>query len=225
MEREIRLGWLAGILEGEGSFQINKAGSKRKHFVYGIAITNSDLIILGKCKEILEENGISCSLYPGKIYYKHRKKIYNLVIRRIDDLVKLLTIILPYLIGQKKSQAKIMLDFLTRRKYLTEANKNFSPRQIAYDDVDNAYFKSLKALMHNPAPVETITLSTHTKIAKTCQIENCNAKYYAKGYCQEHYEKLVKYPKDKLREALMGKDRVRAGKQLPELAEMTNRLN
>lgn len=220
MERKIKLGWLAGILEGEGCFTISKAGSNRKHFVFNISITNSDLIILNKCKEILKENDISCALHSRKIYYEHYKKTYNLNIRNMGNIVKTLIIILPYLVGQKKSQAKIMLDFLERRKYLTDTNKDFSPRQIAYDEIDYAYFKSFKALKTNPASVETCALSTHIKVAKTCQIENCNAEYYAKGYCKKHYDKLVKYPKDKLRELLMGKDTVRAA-NINKIAEIS----
>ena len=152
---DIKLAWLAGILEGEGSLALNKAGNKRKHFVFSISITNTDLMILNECVSILKNIGVETHLHKRKVYFENRKIGYNLNINGIDNLIKMINAIMPYLIGQKKSQANLMLEFLIRRKTIMDNNIGNSARRIAYDEVDYSYLKAFQDLKSITESVET----------------------------------------------------------------------
>ncbi len=56
--------WLAGYLEGEGSFAINP---DRRYI--GISVTSTDLDILRKIKDIFEFGNICCSYKPENYKY------------------------------------------------------------------------------------------------------------------------------------------------------------
>ena len=218
---DIKLAWLSGIVESEGCFTMCKASvnlNKRKHFTFCISITNTDLMILNECISILKNINVETHLHKRKIYFEHRKIGYNLNINGIDNLIKTFNAIMPYLIGQKKSQANLLLEFLIRRKTLMDKNIGNSARRIAYDEIDYSYLKSFQELKSITESVETRALSIPKKTVKKCIIEGCNAKYYSKDYCQKHYDK-AHY------RLLRDKDTVQTNGQPLEVAEMTTRLN
>lgn len=160
MEKEIKLSWLAAIIEGEGCFSFHKAGGNRKHFGFTINITNTDLIILDECAKILNSHDIHTKFYMRKVYFAHRKQGYNLIVNGLDGITKTIDLILPYMIGEKKAQAIIMREFLIRRKSLSVANVGHSARRIAYNEIDYSYFNAFNSLK-NPKPVETERSPSH----------------------------------------------------------------
>jgi len=170
---DIKLSWLAGIVEGEGCFSLCKADDKRKHFVFNISITNTDLMILNECISILKNIEVETHLHQRKVYFTHRKVGYNLVINGIDNLIKTLNAIIPYLIGQKKSQAILMVEFLNRRKSLLDNNAGHSYRRIAYDEIDYSYLKAFQELKPITKPVETKRSLSHVDkvIVRTTNID------------------------------------------------------
>lgn len=155
MKKEIKLAWLAGIMEGEGCFSINSAGKNRNYFVYCISITNTDLIILQKCVSILKEIGIGVRIKSRNKQIKNRRMRYDLKIEGIKKMICFINAINPYIVGQKKMQAELMLNFLKRRLKIIDFNKGKSPRRRAYDIVDYSYLEAMKKLRDITVSVET----------------------------------------------------------------------
>lgn len=104
----IRLAWLGGILDGEGTVRCYR--TKKSGKIYGMSIINTDQGILNEVKSILEENGIFYSMYNKKTYstpssYKGTLDCYAIVVSRKNDTKKVFELLLPYLKGVKHQRA------------------------------------------------------------------------------------------------------------------------
>lgn len=158
-----KINWLVGILEGEGSLCMckghrNRNGWDLRHFNITIAITNTDLLILSECKIIIDGiTGGNCKIRDKADKKNKGKKCFNLVVEGFAILTILLKRITPYIIGEKKAQAELILQFLKRRE-LVKGNKKKSPK---YTEEDLKYLEAMSALKQTES-VETIRFSTRT---------------------------------------------------------------
>jgi hypothetical protein len=114
------IGWLSGIIDGEGSIY---AAIKETYpyFRYSFQLVNTNKEMLNKFQSILkgicgDENAkfpIFLKKYSTGIVGK--KQCYALQIRRIDDLKKILTVVLPHL-TEKRNKATYLLTTLNNHK-------------------------------------------------------------------------------------------------------------
>jgi len=168
---QIKLAWLAGIIEGEGCFSINQAGKDRNYFVYCISITNTDSVLLNQCSEILKEINVDNRVVRRNIQIENRRTRYDLKVEGIDKLILTINAIMPYIFGQKKAQAELMLNFLLRRKKVIGFYQGKSPRRRAYDSVDQAFLNAMKELKSATEPVETersLSLADKVTVRTAC---------------------------------------------------------
>jgi len=117
------IGWLAGIIDGEGSlahyYSIrNHDPSLKRSPSYGVYIVNSDMDILNDVKKIYNKievfgniNLKSATKKQREGSFAYTKPCYELVVRRRLDVEKLLKLVIPFLHGNKKVKARAMLDF------------------------------------------------------------------------------------------------------------------
>lgn len=100
-----RLSWIGGIIDGEGSIQINRYKNfKPVKYVLAVVVVNCDKSII----DVLQKS------FPGGISFltryekKHRKAmVWSLCNLKAEKFLK---IILPYLVA-KKNQAEVALNF------------------------------------------------------------------------------------------------------------------
>ena len=111
------LGWLAGIIDGEGSigFKRSKQNRQKKTYIrYSplIQISNCDVCLLNEVKRILDLIKVRYSFWMKKENQRNPQwqNSGNISIYSFKDARKFLEIILPYLIA-KKERAKILLEF------------------------------------------------------------------------------------------------------------------
>jgi hypothetical protein len=157
---KIKLAWLVGIFEGEGSFSLSRSRKRYAFFNLNIRITNTDLMLLRECKEIAEkEIGIKTSINGRNKIIENRKPRYDLLIYSLESGFKFLSAILPYLIGEKKAQAQLLIQFLNRRLAIKKAG--LRARNAAYTEEDKAYYTAIKALRKITEPVETERSLSH----------------------------------------------------------------
>lgn len=119
-EENIDIGWLAGIIEGEGSLGIyfSKRKNGKPFPLYTIAIVNTDERILGKIKRFYDRIGIYANINPKSAMGK--KQCYELVVRRRADVERLVGIVEPFMIGYKKDKAQLMLEFFSKNPINTK---------------------------------------------------------------------------------------------------------
>jgi len=115
------LAWLAGIIDGEGYIGI-QLERIRKHSVVrratvGLQISNTDEDIALKAVFIIKKIGANPYLKIDKTALKKttKKIVYVVVIHRMAVLLKVLKPVLPYLTGNKKMRAELIIEFCESR--------------------------------------------------------------------------------------------------------------
>ncbi|MHA1773399.1 MAG: LAGLIDADG family homing endonuclease [Candidatus Heimdallarchaeota archaeon] len=135
--------WLAGFVDGEGSFFITKSSDKRRktqnfQLYPKIDICNTDWKVL---EEIRKRLGI------GAIHKKpkkgNRKTQKAFITRNQAEILKLTELLIPYL-KVKRKQAELLREFVLLRK---QANTTgLGGRRVSYSDRAIHIYKELKAL-------------------------------------------------------------------------------
>ena len=120
---EVRLSWLAGILDGEGTISFASKFSKSSrqknyHFRPELKVDNTDQVMLDEIMSILDEVGAAYYVRDtGKSPSKRNpnwKKSTRIIIEGLKRLRSFLPIISPYLIN-KKPQADLLMEYIESR--------------------------------------------------------------------------------------------------------------
>ena len=124
--KDTQRAWLAGIVDGEGSFVIFRRTniSKNKETIItataSITITNSNKEIIDECANILDE----CNIKYWMWYEKdgtHLRRQKRISVRNYGAIIQLINLIEGDLIG-KKDQANLMKTFVDKARKRTSFN-------------------------------------------------------------------------------------------------------
>lgn len=108
MPTEAQLGYVAGILDGEGSISLSRSRCNTKAHLYRcphVRIFNTDKRILNAVYAY-----VGGSMSPHLDQYGNSKPCYRLEWNSKPRIAELLTKLLPYLVG-KKERAVVMIAF------------------------------------------------------------------------------------------------------------------
>jgi hypothetical protein len=136
------VGWLAGIIDGEGSITFSKPKNPEStlKIAYGVHIVNSCEEMIDKCVRIINQfddgKGRLIEKKP-KVYrksvFKMNKGCYQITLRRYGTIKNLLQAITPHL-TEKKLKAQKLLNFVSKRKLWSDLKEdelqeylNFTP--------------------------------------------------------------------------------------------------
>lgn len=157
-QREI--GWLAGIIDGEGSIMFGKSKNKESrtgwNLYNGIHIVNTNKEMIEKCSDIIFKicHNVETSTRKtmSRIELKHYennmvkyttnlpKKCYQITLRNKDWTIALLEKLLPDL-TEKRKRSDALLQILKHRTNLAkQAKKNGTKAFYDMNDTDQ-YFK------------------------------------------------------------------------------------
>lgn len=113
--QQVTLGWLAGILDGEGSFIVRCTHVERKKraILAQIKVSSTDATIAAGVVEALDMLDVShyISEYAEK---GNRKRVWDVIIGKQTHIKKLLDIITPYL-TRLRGRGILMLRFCNSR--------------------------------------------------------------------------------------------------------------
>lgn len=113
--------WFAGFSDGDGSFNINKAGTPS----YCVGCTN--LRTINSIKNFLFLNGINYyykTELPGRNHLPTCKlRMHTLFVNNPEDIIKLIDIIGPFLIS-KKEKSSVIYEYCLSRKQRKGKNRN-----------------------------------------------------------------------------------------------------
>ena len=103
-------GYLAGILDGEGSFGLSPL--LRKQINAWMTVANTDLRILDFCKQVTGGLGNVIAQKPQKSPRHRLQYVWNVGAR--NELRAILPFVIPFLRG-KAEQARLLLEYCERR--------------------------------------------------------------------------------------------------------------
>ena len=130
-ERLIKLAWLAGAWEADGSFQLNKNNLRRQktwQLAPACGFTNTDIEFVAEVIGILKSNGLAYHQFnriQTGFGTKIRAEIRVIGIKRVQ---RFLTLLIPFLKSEKKYEAQLILDFCNLRLSLPKGS-NYTDKE------------------------------------------------------------------------------------------------
>ena len=118
---DFELGFIVGLLEGEGSFRCNR-GNNRTSTCMVISVNMTDLDVIKHIAKLLGVTSKIMSYNPNKYRkFKHKAKImYQIELRGIKA-IEIMKIILPYMSKRRQIKIKSLLkEFKSQTKYLVD---------------------------------------------------------------------------------------------------------
>jgi hypothetical protein len=134
--------WFAGLIDGEGTITVFKHEESTGWKLGPIlSVVNTDPNIINQVQKLAEGENVNFTLFTRVHANPKHATAYQLNMRNVNYIVKMLNIILPYLIG-KKAQAEICLRFCKSRL----KNRSDGGRALPYTDKEWKMCKELYAL-------------------------------------------------------------------------------
>lgn len=156
------IGYLAGVIDGEGCIFASKPWKKSKdrpngryHFDLKVVIINTSRLLLDKCDRILMDLGIAFKDIPTP-HKRIKKPMWEIRIHKKSELRKLLPRIVDDLSSKKRS-AEEVIDFLNK-------HEDLNPGIVRQHGLPDGYFEDYVKLYNilkkqkgkSPLSVETI---------------------------------------------------------------------
>lgn len=109
------LSWLAGILEGEGCFQMTKAKyGKYTRYYPRVTLVNTDILMLDTVAQIFKSNKIGFHIHTRQ-RTKNCKPTMAFTIQGIKRAAKLLPLIIPHMRSKKRKAAELLYEYVQWR--------------------------------------------------------------------------------------------------------------
>jgi hypothetical protein len=148
--KKIKLAWLAGIMDGEGSFGMRRGRNKKNPNVFynpQTQIVNCNFDMLDEIKSILRFYKIKFSFDIRKDTRKANwSDSGRIALTNLDGNIKFIELIIPFMIA-KKPQAKILLEFCKKRKLVDHKSRHLNGNFIkTYDGSEEKVFLELHKL-------------------------------------------------------------------------------
>lgn len=146
---EVELGWLAGIIDGEGSvilFLGVRKGEKLNNVSPEVVMGNTDFAMIDRYVDILGRLGVGLFVgtklpsyktgiensHPSTKKYKPLKVVTTAGFLRVK---KLLDVVTPYLVTDKRKKSELLLQLIDRRLSRCVANGKYSNKRYDVGDL------------------------------------------------------------------------------------------
>ena len=105
------IGWLAGIMDGEGSIGVKCSHRESGTFSPVVSICNTNQRLIDKIRLIFEKLGIKCNIQNKKVYSDNHSLAVNIYVCDRTSVIKLCQSIEQYCTS-KKTQLNLVIDYL-----------------------------------------------------------------------------------------------------------------
>ena len=116
--------WLAGFMEGEGTFSIyhqKRKGRDGDLLRATVSVENTDPALIQHSVEIFES--IGCTMHISTcMKAKSTKMVYRIGTANAIYVKVICEVLIPYLFGEKLAKAKLLLSFVSKRLEKRQSN-------------------------------------------------------------------------------------------------------
>lgn len=128
---DAEIGWLAGIIDGEGHIGLSNQNTKKVRSVRAdLQIVNTDEALIEKLVLVLRKMGVN----PHIRKRVHEKKTWStnwiVTVGKFAQIKRVLDIVKPHLTGMKRDKADAVLDLIESRMKKTRADR-YDDRELA----------------------------------------------------------------------------------------------
>ncbi|MCE5212500.1 MAG: LAGLIDADG family homing endonuclease [Deltaproteobacteria bacterium] len=140
---DLEIGWLAGIIDGEGYIGFSRQNSKKVRSIRpDIQVVNCDPDVILKIRKILNIMGINPYIRERMHDKKKFSSNYILQMSRFSHVKKLIDTIGHLLTGEKQKRAKLMIELVNSRIIKTKRDR-YTDYELSLVDT---YFDKMKGV-------------------------------------------------------------------------------
>jgi predicted RNA-binding protein with EMAP domain len=140
---DLEIGWLAGIIDGEGYIGFSRQNTKKCRSIRpDIQVVNCDPDVILKIRKILNMFGINPYIRERMHDKKKWSRNYILSMSRFSHLKKLIDTIGHLLTGEKKKRAELMIELVNSRITKTKSDK-YTDYELSLVET---YFETMKGI-------------------------------------------------------------------------------
>ena len=152
MPTQAELGWLAAMIDGDGSVTMSIAFDKRRGYTWyvpHVAVANTDPAIVAEVTRLLDAIGCRYHASVSNVRKGHfgKKDCWQIVVHHFQSIVVLLTQVAPYMKSVKGAKAELMLRWLAMRIPKRQRGAN---SKRAYTENEHRLAMEVRTFM--PAP-------------------------------------------------------------------------
>jgi hypothetical protein len=156
---DLEIGWMAGILDGEGSISMRAWPYKGKiHFVVSVSVSNTSRELLTKFSDICSKLGVNLH-WISKSVPSGNLPGWDIETKKISHCARILRSTIANLTS-KQEKASLVLSFCERRlafaKECVENGTDIS-KKYPYNDDDWAFFREFAERFHHKTKTVTST--------------------------------------------------------------------
>ncbi len=135
------IGYLIGIIDGEGCYQFGKKYEYKGYSIYAprITIFNNNIHIIQQTIDILKSLDITYNLWKTKLHGKEKSVGYRIEIAEVKRVKKFTDLLLQYPSG-KKERAKLLNDYCKFRLSIPWGKRK------SYVNEEQVFFNKLKEM-------------------------------------------------------------------------------
>lgn len=135
---QAEIGWLAGIIDGEGHIGLSRQGTKKGDAIKtDLQIVNTDFALIDKVVDIMRRLGVNPYI-RDRVHNKETWATNRIVsVGRFAHIKIILDVCKEYLTGMKREKADVMMALIESRMTKTKAD-----RYDAHENELVAYFRN-----------------------------------------------------------------------------------
>lgn len=150
------IGWLAGIIDGEGYLGLRwnlQRHRKKRYAQPQMHIANTDEAIILRCQSIIRKLGLNPYIRARQLKFGNRKIDYRIQLKNMSKVMRLLKAVRNDLTGNKKQRADIIIQFCEIR--LERWERNGTAKYLPYTEKELQLIEQCQPLMKRGASETT----------------------------------------------------------------------
>lgn len=132
---DVELAWFAGLLNGDGCFSLKfrMRGETLKCDI-SLTLTQCDPVLVEKATDLLNRLGVNPHLSEYEPSGAGVRTKWHVRLTKMSHIGIVIDAIVPFMIGEKEAQAKLMKRYIDRRmEYVNPGNRRWEGGEIAND--------------------------------------------------------------------------------------------
>ncbi len=144
---DAEIGWLAGMIDGEGSIAIqrchhNTPSGRKGYYSPRCQVVNTDPALIATVVDLLTRFEVRFYITTNGSSDR-RKELFTIRVDGMEDIARLLAVVTPHLRGEKYARARLLMQYVTARMRHGKNVKGNKFLSVPYTSEESAMAEAL----------------------------------------------------------------------------------
>lgn len=133
-------------MEGEGTFSIyhqKRSNTETDQLRATVSLTNTDPYLINKAYDVFQSIGVEMHIHEYGNKKGSTRPVFDMQTSKQTNVKRICETLLPYLFGEKRAKAEMLLRFVNKR--LAKLGENRDTKRGKYDEEDWQQFNDFRS--------------------------------------------------------------------------------